>query len=67
MSGEVDQTIVLLLSEHGSHIEHVLEHGLLQLALCTMNFLHGGFYAFRIAFCPPAVLRQVPDLPHEST
>ena len=46
MSGELDQPVVLLLREHGSHVEHVLEHRLLQLALCTMNFLDGGFYPF---------------------
>ena len=28
----------------------MLKHGLLQLALRTMNFLHRAFYAFRITF-----------------
>ena len=34
----------------GSHVEHVLKHGLLQLALRMMDFLHGVSYAFGIAF-----------------
>ena len=48
VSGELDQPVVLFRREHGSHVEHVLKHGLLQFALRTMNFLHGVFYAFRI-------------------
>ena len=60
MSGELDQPVVLLRREYGSHVEDVLEHGLLQLALRTMNFLHGGFYAFRIAFVRQQRFGQLP-------
>ena len=60
MSGELDQPVVLLRREYGSHVEDVLEHGLLQLALRTMNFLHGGFYAFRIALVRQQRIGQLP-------
>ena len=49
MSSELNQAVVLLRREYGAHVENVLEHGLLQLALRAMNFLHGAPYAFRIA------------------
>jgi hypothetical protein len=44
-SGELDQAVVLLWREHRAHVEHVLEYGLLQLALRMMDFLHGVPYA----------------------
>ena len=60
LSGELDQPVVLFRREHGSHVEHVLKHGLLQLALRTMNFLHGVFYASGITFIRQQCFGQLP-------
>jgi hypothetical protein len=50
VSGELDQSVVLLRRQYRLHVEDVLEDGLLQLALRKMNLLHGALYTFRIDF-----------------
>jgi hypothetical protein len=56
----LDQPVVLLLREHGSHVEHVLKHRLLKLPLRTMDFLHGVSYAFGFAFIRQQCFGQLP-------
>ena len=51
---------LLFRREHGSHVEHVLKHGLLQLTLRMMNFLHGVFYASGITFIRQQCFGQLP-------